>query len=646
MTKNADGQDIDTTRLLEPEDPDCAAKDSAPIRLRVFPLILVSQALLIYWIVDSEIARGVYLLCYSIMAPTVLYLLMSRVFGKWLPFNRKELLLGYIVLTASMPIIGFGGMRFLAYGMGYVSFMSQYQPYLVRYLPFLKYLPVLQDKDAIYSLYRGGSVVPWQAWIVPVAFWSIYLLLLSTIWICLAGILRRVWIHHERLTFPVALLPLQMNDRKENIFRRPLLWIGFAIPAVLQSLLVIHQWVPWLPCMQLKAFNAAPLIFTSPPWNAIPELNIGFYPMAIGLAYFIPGEVSFSCWFLSLAMRFVYVIAAAFGTDAAGTGASRFPYREEQAAGSWIGFALLLIWGARHHWATVAKSVPKSEISAVRALIVVAVACTVACAGMMMMAGIPKLAAILMILVYIAYTLSGARVRAESGGQWTFGPLHWTANRVSNSVLGTQGMGDQALLASGHFHLVHVDIRAQSLPYLMEGLSIADKSGIRWRTVLTWVAIGTLSALALGWWATISKLYECGAATAKADQYAMRKLQIGFDEVNRLAGASGLWDAPGVAAMVFAGLFTVALAWFRGIGLFGLHPMGYVLCNTLTMGAFVVPFFIAWLAKTLMLRFGGSRAYHNSVPFFIGIVLGDVMIQAGWTLVGWLLNVPIYQFLT
>ena len=154
-------------------------------RARVLVLILVSQALMIWWVADSELARGIYLICYSLMMPTVLYLLLSRVLRRWLPFEDNELLLGYIVLTATLPIIGFGAMRFPIVGAGYLSYFAKNQPGWAQYVPALKSLPVLHDADAINGLYRGGVSVPWSAWIVPIAFWSAYLLALAGIWLCL-----------------------------------------------------------------------------------------------------------------------------------------------------------------------------------------------------------------------------------------------------------------------------------------------------------------------------------------------------------------------------------------------------------------------------------------------------------------------------
>lgn len=618
-------------------------KQHRGVRFRVFALILLCQAAMIYWVADSEMARGVYLICYSIMMPTALYLLVTRALRGWL-FDRHELILVYIVLTATIPIVGFGGLRFLANGMGYLPFISKTMPQYSRYIPAASF-PVLHDKEAIRQLYVGGHGVPWGAWIVPIAFWSAYLLLLSAIWICLAGILRRIWIDQERLTFPIAKMPLELENPRQNLFRKPLFWIGFALPVILQSLLVLHDWFPAVPAMQLKYYDVKPMLFTSPPWNAIPNVPVSFYPMAVGLAYFVPSDVSLSCWLMSVAMRLSYVVAAVFGVEAAGTGACRFPFKEEQASGAWLALAGIVIWGARHHWRTVLETVSDSEQRAVRGMIIVAAGCALVCVGMMTAVGIPAWAAAIVLAVYIAYVLSGARVRAEAGAIWTFSPL-WGPQRVMTTCLGGNALSDQALVAGGHFNLVHWDIRAASLPYLMEGMDIAERSGISWRTVLKLVAICTITALAMGWWTTLSKLYEIGASTAKANPYHMIKVQQTFTEVDRVVTQSRGWDPQGVAAMAFAAALTVLLTWTRRAGVFGLHPIGYVLANTLIMNAFILPFFMAWLAKTLVLRFGGHKAYATSVMFFVGVILGDVCAQGAWALVGWIFNVPIYQFLT
>ena len=626
------------------EDRAETGKQRKGLRFRVLMLILGLQALMLWWIADSEIARGIYLVCYSIMMPTALYLLFARIFRRWLPFEDHELIITYVVLTATIPIVGFGGLRFVASGMGYLPFYSETNTQWLRYIPVLEKLPVLQSLDAIRDLYKGGDAVPWTAWVWPIGFWSTYLLLISGIWLCLAGILRRIWIDQERLTFPIAMMPLQVMNPKENTFRKPLFWIGFGLPVIAQSLLVLHDWFPAVPAMQMKASYVQ--LFNTPPWSAMPAIGVGLYPMAIGLAYFVPGDLSLSCWVFAVAMRLVYVVAAIFGVEAAGTATSRFPFKEEQACGAWLALAGIVIWGARHHWRTVIASVSQGEQQTVKRMAMAAAGLSLLCILMMAVAGIPPIAAAIVFLVYVAYVLSGARVRAEAGALWTFAPLGMTPHRTMTSIIGGNGLNDQALIAGGNFNLVHWDIRAQSLPYLMEGLDIAEKSGIRWRTVLKLVALFTITALVIGWWTTLSKMYDLGVATAKANDYPLIKVQRSFDEVHRVASGSRAWDPQGIGGALFGVMFTILLTWVRRAGIAGLHPMGYVLSNTLIMNAFIVPFFIAWLVKTIVLRFGGNKAYRTSVPLFVGIILGDVVIQAAWAIFGWVFDIPIYRFLT
>src|SRR5262249_26352688 len=152
-------------------------------------------------------------------------------------------------------------------------------------------------------------------------------------------------------------------------------------------------------------------------------------------------------------------------------------------------------------------------------------------------------------------------------------------------------------VAGGHFDLLHTDIRAQSFPYVLEGFKIADAAGIPWRTVALWVAIGTLTALAMGWWSSLTNFYAVGAATSRSNLFAIWKARNVMQQMDATARPAPGWDAAGLTAMLFGAGLTLLLAALRmRLAFVPLHPVGYVLANTLTLNAFFVPFFLAWLA--------------------------------------------------
>lgn len=56
------------------------------------------------------------------------------------------------------------------------------------------------------------------------------------------------------------------------------------------------------------------------------------------------------------------------------------------------------------------------------------------------------------------------------------------------------------------------------------------------------------------------------------------------------------------------------------------------------------PILIAWFLKASTLRFGGLRLYKTAVPFFLGLILGQMPIGCVWTLIGMAFKIPYYSF--
>ena len=75
------------------------------------------------------------------------------------------------------------------------------------------------------------------------------------------------------------------------------------------------------------------------------------------------------------------------------------------------------------------------------------------------------------------------------------------------------------------------------------------------------------------------------------------------------------------------------LAWWP------LHPIGYLMLYTYPGTHLWLSIFIGWLAKNLILRFGGTRMYTNAKPFFIGLIVGESAAAGFWLAMGIVLSV-------
>jgi hypothetical protein len=58
---------------------------------------------------------------------------------------------------------------------------------------------------------------------------------------------------------------------------------------------------------------------------------------------------------------------------------------------------------------------------------------------------------------------------------------------------------------------------------------------------------------------------------------------------------------------------------------FPLSPVGFAVGPVGPVRLVVLPLFIAWFLKTVILKFGGVGAFRSGRPFFIGLILGHFM---------------------
>ncbi len=65
-----------------------------------------------------------------------------------------------------------------------------------------------------------------------------------------------------------------------------------------------------------------------------------------------------------------------------------------------------------------------------------------------------------------------------------------------------------------------------------------------------------------------------------------------------------------------------------------LHPIGYLMLYTYPGTHLWLSIFLGWLAKNLILRFGGPKLYTDAKPFFLGLIVGESAAAAFWLVLG------------
>jgi hypothetical protein len=77
----------------------------------------------------------------------------------------------------------------------------------------------------------------------------------------------------------------------------------------------------------------------------------------------------------------------------------------------------------------------------------------------------------------------------------------------------------------------------------------------------------------------------------------------------------------------------VGVARLRWSG-FILHPIGLLVCTSYPTSRLTFSFFLGWLAKLLVLRYGGQQLYRRLYPVVIGCILGEALVVIACMVVG------------
>jgi len=531
-------------------------------------------------------------------------------------------------------------------------------------------------ESAVFPAIRIGGVAPdWGAWIPGITYVVLFYLLFFLLNSSLMMIFRHQFIDVEKIPYPVAIAFLEgarhIFGLQEVKRSRTMFLIGMAIGFIVNLQLMLTFIFPWWPDLLAWrgtttapgcADDAHPLLDSAlvgwVGWNKA----FHAYP----LAYLCPLSVSFSTWvfyaiFLVLA-QIAYYMGYYTGILGAGIGRGKiwwYPWQMSPFWGpplywSWLGLTggaialvLIVLWYARGHIRNTLNATLKGspreagEPFSYRTMYVMFIAsCILVIAFLASLQMDTPLWIVVLIFGGLIYPFAEAYIQGLTGAAfaqersiWPNWPYHFIWPRHPGY---SPGFNMATIMMARGVNSPSGGLITWSVAS-MTGFRVGSLAGMSMRDVYKFLLLSLLIAAPITaafrvWWPHMlgAKFPMCMSGWECGD--------CGDIYYNERVPPTEMLAQPVIAGFII----TAVLFWLRTRFLWWpLHPVGFLLMASdisISMGMWS-QFLVAWIAKWLTLRIGGSKAYEEyGVPCAAGMITG----YAGATLLAIILGIYRY----
>ena len=640
-------------------------KDKHDVTLKAIIIGLLLVPVCIYWVMMTEVKwyvlQGTSIPLF-VRPIFILFILtgcnsLSRKYFPRLGLRNGELLIVYFIMVISCTFSGHDMLQNLLGSIGhstwYATEENEWNTLFMNYIPdwlFVKNRAVLKGfYEGKSSLYADGI---FRAWLIPIAAWTVFVITLNFIMLCINVLVRRQWTEHEKLAYPIIQLPIAMirQDSTSSFFGNKAMWTGFAAAFGISVLNGLHFLYPVVPELNVSMRDVGHY-FTSKPWNAVGWVPISLFPFAIGLAFFLPLDLSFSCWFFYVFRKIINIGGAVAGMNSL----PGFPYFNEQASGAWIALAFVALWASRRHLMGIIVGIirrgssetaleyanePMSYRAAVLGLF----------GGILFLiifsgyAGMSAWVAFTLFSIYFLLSIAMTRVRAELGAPHEI--YFVNPQEIMNATIVTKALGPANIAIVCSYYWWNRCYRNHQMPTQLEAFKMAEMIHLKNMRRLPFVIlIAGLFSILIGFWIGLDLYYREGAETGLQGGHTW----VGWETFNRLQGwlnspSSGP-DAIRLSFMVIGFVFVTSMMFLRmRFFWWPLHPAGYALAVSYAMEYYWFAFLISWIIKWVILKFGGISNHRKATPFFLGVILGDYTMGSIWSIIGaGIFHAPVYR---
>jgi hypothetical protein len=507
---------------------------------------------------------------------------------------------------------------------------NQWATYFDPHLPEWAVLPPGEGLRWFYEGIPPGASIPWEIWLTPVFWWITLVAAFYGASLCLMVILRKQWVEHERIDYPLMEMPLAVVEESPEkgffpipVMNKPVFWLGFALTMFVVMWNMVTYFSPTFP--------AIPWQLPSVQFNQFfPPIPLRLYWVVVGFGYFMKLDILFSLWVFDLLTniemgtfnRFGYKVdlIEEYSTNPLSIGS--------QAMGAFIVIVSVGFWMARHHlrdvWRKAFSNAPdiddSAEIVSYRVAVVGLLVCSLYLLGWHLRTGMGLPFTLMFLFGALVMLLGVTRVIAEAGLVSLRAPL--TPQPFGMMFLGTDGLSQRTLVSIALSYTWFADLKTTIMPALAHSTRLFDTIPGRRRRLL-WPIVLAMGAGVVSTFAyTIYTGYLNGAANY-GGIFAQGLAEYPWDDLVKKSREpfSIRWKP---VSFVTIGVVVASVLMFirYRIPSFPLNPLGFAVGPAIPVRDVILPIFIAWFIKSITLRVGGIQAYRAARPFFIGMILG------------------------
>jgi hypothetical protein len=212
------------------------------------------------------------------------------------------------------------------------------------------------------------------------------------------------------------------------------------------------------------------------------------------------------------------------------------------------------------------------------------------------------------------------------------------------SKLGARAMSESSVVALGLQYPYAVDVRAFVMAGAANGLKLTHEIERRRRRLFFALVAAVLLTLLISV-ATVIYMSYVYQGTSLELWYYRDAPSYGFNYAKAILSktTNGLRAGPNTLGWVYSAIGVVLMSLLmiaqRRFLRWPIHPIGLAIAGTWVMNKLWFSVFLAWLIKSLVLKYGGPRLYMRTIAFFLGMVIGQCVAAGAGCLVDYVTGV-------